>query len=1037
MRIKEFALLIIIALCFTIEPAYAQVIKSDVLIEGKVCDKKGEPLIGAAVRALNKRSAAVTDVSGRFSIRVSAEKGDKIVLRVSYIGMKTTDVIYNGQKTLTVKLDETSNLMKEVVVTARPNINALDIRAKSGVVAEVNMKELVQKPMIDISLALQGNVPGLVVINRGELGTKPEIRIRGNSSFRKGDTPNEPLYVLDGQVISPEAFLTLNPLDIKEIKVLKDAVACALYGVKAANGVLEITSKRGMSGPLTISISTNVGITSRGRQTTAMMDTREKLEIERKMKNPNAPGYFLSADFINFAPFKDVQELYKKQFKVGDNWSKNEYIAFGLKQLDSLGKINNNWFNELMRTNYYQSHNLSMRGGTDELTYYVSGNFSKQGGQLPGNDTHRFTGRMSLDWKNKMGYLSLSTNMGYAKKNTPNGSNYSLLQLVYQLNPYESKDSPYLYSYPGRRYQDLMNQFSKSDEEKRFGTTFSFNLEPIKGLLLAGVLGVDYLLDETLSITPATAYSEIKSGIPPIQRGAISGGKNTSFNYTSNLRATYSKIFNEVHDLTISANTDYYYTLTDLLSVSGHGIGIQDYLGAVNKAINKRGLRPDFSAYKEKTAQFGLGFAAGYTYNSTYDLFASYKTDASSVLPKDKRWNYAWALGVGINMEKYGFLKDNKILTKLNIKASMGKTASLAGVPASSAIPVFSYNQDGFYGDYFRLLRLEAMYNLDLRPEKVSNTDLGLGLQLFSKYNLDIQFYRRDTKDALLSVAIPSSNGFKLMTRNVGELRNEGIEASFSSQLLNSDIWSLSFRTSLAYNRNKVLLLYDKKRIYTSEDGLIPDYEEGKPYDILYGLISLGVNPLTGYPVIKDSEGNEKGVADGLTRKDFVNLGHSSPPYQGTFGFSVGYKNFDLDAQFYYVFGGKKPYSFTYVRTRDEINKNAIKGQLDRTWFEPGDNNKLYPSPSINTETSNNLTAYPNTRMIAKSDYLRLSMLSLRYRLPKSMLLTLGNFIDYAAVSFQGSNLFTLTPYDGSSPESGSYDIGVQPVFTINLNVNF
>lgn len=181
--------------------------------------------------------------------------------------------------------DHSERKLGEAVITARPNINALDIRAKSGVVQTVNMKLLLNKPMIDMSMALQGSVPGLVVINRGELGEKPQIRIRGNSSLRRGDAANEPLYVLDGKVISSDAFLTLNPNDISEIKVLKDAVGTALYGIKAANGVVEITSKRGnTTGRLTASYSMNLGITLQGRRGVEMMHTQEKLDFERRLQ---------------------------------------------------------------------------------------------------------------------------------------------------------------------------------------------------------------------------------------------------------------------------------------------------------------------------------------------------------------------------------------------------------------------------------------------------------------------------------------------------------------------------------------------------------------------------------------------------------------------------------------------------------------------------------------------------------------------------------------------------------------------------------
>ena len=954
-------------------------------LTGVVVDSSGSPLVGAAVRAAGMKTS--TDGEGRFILHLASRPSPSgVTVRVSYLGMKTREVVYRGQA-LHITLSEDTQQIGEVVITARPNINALDLRSRSGVVAEVDMKQLQQKPMIDLALALQGSVPGLTVISRGELGEKPEIRIRGNNSFVKGDLANEPLYVLDGKIISPQAFMTLNPLDIREIKVLKDAVATALYGIKAANGVLEISSRRGATGPMSISLSSSLGVTLRGRQTTTMMQTEEKLEIERRM--------------------------------------------------DSLRRIETDWWKLLIRPNTYQSHNLSLRGGSKEVTYYVSGNFTRQGGQLEGNDTKRFALANSLDWQNKIGFISLGLSGGYAKTNSPNSSNYSPQQLVYDLNPYESKNSPILFSHLGRRYQDLTNQFRRWSKEVRLGSSLSANLRPLQGLQLDAILGIDYVLSESEQITPATAYDEVTRR-KPTERGVITVGKNTDFNYSANLRATYTKVFADKHDLSISANTDYYYNEGRILSVTGHGIGRQEYLAGVNKALTSPDLRPDFSGTNSTSAQLGFGLALGYTYDSWIDLFAAYKADASSLLPRDKRWNTAWALGGGLHLTHLiPLLREGKVISGLNLKASLGLTASLGGITSASAVPIFSYQQSSFYAEQYRLIRLSAMYNERLKAEQLKSIDLGLGIQIAGAHSLDLNLYRRDTRDALLEREIPSSNGFSSMLDNVGSLRNEGIELSASSRILNSGDWRLSLRASLAYNRSKVLDLYGKQVIYTNSDNIIPDYEVGKPYDYIYGLDALGVNPLRGELMFRDQKGQEQPFSKEIKREDLSPLGFRTPPYTGSLSLSLGYGALELDAQLYYVFGGIKSYSMTYVRGVEGINRNAIRGQLDRTWFTPGDVDKLYPSPQSGTQTYNNLSSYPNTRMIAKSDYLRLSMLSLRYRLPARLLAQTSGIVKYASVALQGSNLFTLSPYKGGSPESGTYDLSVQPVISLNLNLSF
>lgn len=245
-------------------------------------------------------------------------------VKFTMLGYKTKRVGYDGQGNISPTLETSTTQVGEVVVVARSNINAIDLRAKSGVVENVDMKRLESKPMIDMALALQGAVPGLVVTNTGDLGSAPKIRLRGNSSLRQGNATNEPLYVMDGQVISSETFYNLNPSDIKGMKVLKDATACALYGVKAANGVIEITSQRGHSGAPIINYSMNMGVTTRGRRGMKMMDSKEKLELERLIGNPEAPGYRYSEDY------------FRKYYANNPNLS--QLIADGQNKLDSLSQ---------------------------------------------------------------------------------------------------------------------------------------------------------------------------------------------------------------------------------------------------------------------------------------------------------------------------------------------------------------------------------------------------------------------------------------------------------------------------------------------------------------------------------------------------------------------------------------------------------------------------------------------------------------------------------------------------------------------------
>lgn len=442
------------------------------------------------------------------------------------------------------------------------------------------------------------------------------------------------------------------------------------------------------------------------------------------------------------------------------------------------------------------------------------------------------------------------------------------------------------------------------------------------------------------------------------------------------------------------------------------------------------------SAPRDKNRQLGIGGVLGYSLLSTYDLYATYKADASSVLPSDKRWNKAWAVGLGWTPSNYAFLKDNKVISRLNFKGSYGITANLNGVSVSTTTGTFSYSTNTYEDQ--RVLELISLYNKDLKPEQNKSVDLGMSMDLFNRITLDVNYYNRRTEQALLDVPIPTSVGYSTLKRNIGVLENRGIELGLSAKIIDTYDCRLSIGANLAYNDNKVLDLYYADKIYTTEDALVPDYEVGKSYDMLYGPTSLGINPLTGYPVFLLPDGTEKQATEALTKDDVVALGHLTPPYSGTFNLSFSYKSFDFDMDFYYVHGGIQRFNYSYVRDKDNVNKNAVAGQTEKMWFKQGDENKTYWTPFYTSSTAeDNIALYPNSRTVGKSDYLRLSMVSMRYRLPAATLHKILPFMQYATVGFQASNLFTWTSYKESDPESGTLAGTTQPIYTFNLNLTF
>ncbi len=973
------------------------------------------PIPGANIYAKDETKGCVTDANGKFHLE--ARQGETFT--VSSIGFKSQTITLD-KKHLTIELEKAMESLGEVQVVAK-NINDIDMRKMAGAIESVDIKKLSSRPEINIANLLQGQVPGLVVTSTGELGTKPKVRIRGTSSFREGDAANEPLYVLDGMIISSEAFFTLNAEDFESIKVLKDAAATALYGVKAANGVIEITSKRGFEGKTQVSYRYNTGITFRGTRGVEMMDSEEKLELERLLKMSGTPGYEYSADY------------FLKEFP--NNPGLDAMIANGQIKLDSLKNINTDWFKKLIINNRYSSHSLSLKGGTAKNKHYYSVKYDEQGGRVEGNSVQRFTGRMNLDYTlAKDLHLSFNTSAAYSLTQTPYGSSNNPTTLVYDLNPYEQHYNPVsgepttLYSYPNQTLDDLLNQYSSEGTSKRIYSSLNMNWRIAKGLDLSAIVGGDYLLKENTSIIRPDAYSQ--NIFKDAEKGELSSKKNTNFNFTSNYRLNFNRVWNK-HDLTTSFSYDYFYESIDNLGIKGYGLASKVSTPAgINQGLEGH-KRLSMSSQKQKTAQMGIGAALGYSYNGTYDIYGSYKADASSIMPADKRWNTAWSIGVGWELSNTEFIMNSSWISRLRLKASYGYTANLGGIAPSSVMPIYSYNADTY--NQSRILDLNDYYNEDLKPEQARSYNFGIVIGLFDNLILESSVYRRTTEDALLSVNIPVSNGYSTMMRNVGVLKNEGIEFRLSGDLIDKNTLRWNSSISICYNQNEVLDLYDGKEYYSNNQNIIPDMQEGEPLDLIYGLESLGIHSIDGLPRYLSATGEQIDYTHNLTREDFKVLGYGTAPYTGFFNNTISYKSFTFNFDFYFSFGGIAKYNRSYVRDLDNANKNAVKGQTTDMWFKVGDENKIYHTVHVPSAAHTIISYYSSTKTVYKTDYLKLNSLSLSYRLPATVLAKTNHFVKYASISARAENLFTYRVEKDKASLNGIE----QPVVTLGISLTF
>lgn len=902
--------------------------------------------------------------------------------------------------------------LEEIVIRRSKNINDIDVRNLTGSVVTVDMAKLSERSELDMAKLLQGQVPGLTVTYSGELGKKPEIRLRGNSSFSYKGAANEPLFVMDGIIISTETFLTLNPNDFSSIKVLKDAPATALYGIKAANGVIELTSKRGFNGKATINYSMKQGITMRGERPVEMMDTDEKLAFEEKIGIAGRPGFDYSEANIRKS-FANSPLLQQK-------------LEQGAFKLDSLRQYNTDWFKELIKPNHFQSHNLSIRGGTEKSAYFYSLNYSKQGGRIPGNDINHITARANLDYTIAPTFqLSFNNSFGVSTTNTENGMTNDPTELVYSLNPYETKETKQLISYPNRSYNDLINQFKDKTTNKRFSSSVVMHWDILPELNIAGVVGADYSINEVYQRIYSSAYSQLNK--KENEKGFLSESDTKNFNYSTNIRANYQKKIGD-HDLFLGFNVDYY--LTDIKSINGSGHGISDdvsSLSGINSSFTNQ-YKPSASGSKMKNNQLGFGVAGGYTYQGIYDFYASLKRDGSSLLPSDKRWNDAWSAGLGWSPSEYEFFKKQTVLTSVKFRTSMGYTASMTGILPRDIATTYS-NSNTFYGDY-RVLQLAALPNKELQPQQTYSNNFSVDLGFINRFNLLVSLYKDVTKEAILAMPIATSNGFATYTKNIGELENRGVEFTVNGDLLALKTFRWNTGISISYNANKVKKLYGTDRIYTGNQSVTPDYEVGKPLGILYGLQSNGIHPLTGLPEFIDNKGNVIDVKTNVT-SDYMNkLGSTIAPYNGYFNNYFTYKNWSLNVNMSYQLGGKAKFSDTYVRDESFSYKNAVKGQLTDMWFEVGDENKIYPIQKLPSYMYT-YNSFPNSKTVYSTDYLKLNYIQLGYRFTENSFI--DRYFKSLQINIQADNLYTFR----IEKNRGSLNDVIQPILTLSLNATF
>jgi TonB-dependent starch-binding outer membrane protein SusC len=953
---KVYALLILALGCMSY--SHAQVSVSGIVVS----DLEKVPVPGVSVYIKGEPKGAVTtDFDGNFKIKAQQNDG---VLVFSYVGFKTKEVSYSGSQKLTVGLTEEVSTLNEVVVVGYGSQKRSDV---TGAIASVKSENFNKGVVANAGQLIQGKVSGVNVVGAsGEPGASQDIIIRGVGSLRSGTTP---LYVVDGFAldntnngVASNPLNFINPQDIESIEVLKDASASAIYGSRAANGVIVITTKKGAKGQTKINLSMSTGFST----------LANKVDV-------------FSAD-----------EFRKQVVAVNGNLQD--------------GGANTDWQDELTRTGVSQNVNFSMSGGTDKSTYAASVGVDNQEGVLQNSDLKRYSGRLNLNQKAFDDKFNVAFNMTATKLENSRPDARGIVGSMLTMNP---TDAVYVNGEPNVNLSNdavnpLISQRIYSDEtnNNRILANIAPSYEFIKGLTYKFNLGVDYSMSERdVQVLPYTsATNTTESTLNNITT------TNNNILYENTLTYNFSK---DVHSFTVLAGQSYQKIQVnqknyDFKGFPDNGVEPKNQIEAATELRNKS------SSAVENELQSFFG-RLNYGYDNKYLLTATMRADGSSKFGKNNRYGYFPSVALGWNITKEDFLKESEMLNNLKLRASWGQTGSQE-IPSKITKASYTESNSGYdtypldpsatdlagypYGSIYTRLA-----NPNIQWEVSTQTNIGLDFSLFNnRLSGTVDYFNKVSENILLEVApvdpIQPTSKYWTNIPNM-EIKNNGIEVALDYSSDKSKDFSYSIGGNISFTNNKVenspykILTTGGAQGGGQSGATINGVLNGQPIGSFYMLEFTGIGA-DGLNQFKDTNNDGK-----ILDNDRTVAGSALPDYIYAFYLNLKYKNFDFGANFNGAQGNK---IYNHV-AMSSFNRGSLANSFNTT-----DRASQY----LNEASTNSNTV--STRYLEDGSFLRLNNATLGYNLsPKSI--GLDNIMDNIRLSVTGQNLFVITKYSGYDPE--------------------
>lgn len=1058
-------------------------------IKGVVLDVEGLPVIGAGISSREfPDQKSITDLDGAFSINVA--KGTKFIV-ASFIGMEETvyELNFDNLSNIKIIMNYDVTALEQAVVTGYANTTVKKITGSVGI---MNSEKFDNQPIASVGAIMQGEIAGVTVQSvSGRPGVQQNIRIRGVNNLSGNSNP---LWVVDGVPmqndtpdLTSEQIKTggfddifvngvgnINPNDIESITVLKDAAAAAIYGSRAANGVIVVTTKRGKEGRMQVSYSNNFIFSFAPRKNNNLMTSAEKLSWEQELWDEFSADKYQASKTDNTVFYPIVGIVGEIRAGVGAFKSMKDNVSLQDSYIKELSNQNTDWYGLLFRDTFSHNHHLSLSGGSDKSTYYVSLGYTDDNGMLVNNgyDRYNLTANLNLT-PARWAKIEFGVDLARQSSVTPD-SYVDPFTYAYFANPYErayddskqyvadntyfslpfynGDDSDIL---PNKGFSIMRELEQNSTKSVNWATTarISADFKIIDQLKFVGLASYSFSNNKTDKIVGKDTYTAFKDRLGNDKYsqeklyGSISQNSANRDSYVLRGHFAYNDTFADAHTLSVIAGAEirgsssrtiftkrYNYDpltgTTSLPEISGE---TDAWVKAVEALSGE---------YFTDSRYASFYASADYFYKKRYVVNMSFRSDGSSYFGSARQFNPTWSAGLAWHISEEDFMKDIRAISYLSMKASTGFTGDVSTSTSPNLIMQYYQQQYRYYeGVAYLLGYIPTAPNPNLSWEKTQDVKASVDLGLFKeRLTFSVEGYYRMSTDVVTSSQVLSTTGFNTQYYNSADIMNTGVEVTLGGKIVRNENFNLSASVNFAYNFNKVIKYQPS---YANKITVKDRYVEGYPVGAIISGKYTGIDSDMGLYTFALRPDAEIKTATDLNKADNYRyfLGTSIAPYTGGFNISASYRAFKVSINGVYSVGAKKydkissPASYYDPRhpgvatekvqsQYSDLYSNHLNVKKDRTdrWTESNRNNTLYPriydyfGQKYNFDYYNPMD-YNIVDAIYLKDisYMRIKSIIFTYSLPEKYLRNI--FLSSFGFNLALNNFFTVTNYDGMDPE--------------------